>query len=80
MSVTFTWINSFFVFLEIELQTYNVALFNGELGRDRVPRKTRRWQVTNAIRDSTADVLCLQEVFYEDDMRYVRAGLFENIY
>ena len=60
------------VYAEIELQTYNLALHNGKLGQNQVARKSRRWHATTDIRESSADVLCLQEVVYELDMHHVR--------
>ena len=58
------------LFAEIEIQTYNVALHNRELGANN--RTTRRENIASDIKGSSADVMCLQEIFYEADLRYVR--------
>ena len=60
------------IYVEIELQTYNLALHNGKLGPNQVARKSRRLHATTDIRESSADVVCLQEVVYELDMHHVR--------
>ena len=68
------------IYAEIELQTYNLALHNGKLGPNQVARKNRRWHATNDIRESSADVVCLQEVVYELDMHHVRLLLNFTLY
>ena len=68
------------IYAEIELQTYNLALHNGKLGPNQVPRKSRRWHATTDIGESSADVVCLQEVVYELDMHHVRLKLNFTLY
>ena len=57
--------------IEYEFQTYNVGLLNNELGPNNVDRITRRDRITSAVQQSTADVLCLQGVWYEVDIHHV---------
>ncbi len=61
-----------------EFVTYDVELLRNNLGADNVERAARRERVIQAINKSSADVICLQEVWYESDMRQVceaRSGL-----
>ncbi len=53
-----------------ELMTFNVGLFRDGL----VDRHDRLFSVIRAIQRSTADVLCLNEAWYEHDIRAVRSN------